>query len=297
MSSAHRFRGRACLLSLILTAIAAAVPTPLAAQEPSAALAESTVLDLPLSAARRRPYLGVYSIQTPDPPAPALTLRVFERRDTLMGSIGDNDPTRLLYQGDDVFRPAQAPAFVLTFTLRDGRAAGLSIDSPDGPMHGVRVSGQPRYDEYGAEIDRSASGPLYEELARMDRALFRAAYVTCDTDELDSMLTADTEFYHDRDGFRSGQQVRDSFARLVAACPRERGVTRELVEGSLRVYPIAGYGAVQTGEHRFLERGSSVHTVARFVHLWRRSEDGWRLARALSFDHHREPNDPSGAER
>ena len=58
------------------------------------------------------------------------------------------------------------------------------------------------------------------------------------------------------------------------------------MSGSLQVYPIKGYGAVQTGVHRFVERGVPTMTVAKFVHLWRKTDDGWKLSRVLSFDHH-----------
>ena len=136
-----------------------------------------------------------------------------------------------------------------------------------------------------AESDPSTSGALYDDLARMDSVLFHAAFVACDLPTLNSLLTDDVEFYHDKNGFESGQEVRQSFERLTQACPRDRGVTRELVDGSLQVYPIKDYGAVQMGVHRFVERGASTSTEARFIHLWRNTGGGWRLTRVLSFDH------------
>lgn len=53
--------------------------------------------------------------------------------------------------------------------------------------------------------------------------------------------------------------------RLIAACPHNRGVKRTLIPGSLRVYPIENYGAVQMGQHRFDERGAATSTVAKFI--------------------------------
>jgi hypothetical protein len=52
------------------------------------------------------------------------------------------------------------------------------------------------------------------------------------------------------------------------------------------VYPIADYGAVQVGVHRFDERGAATSTLAQFVHVWRFQDGQWRLARVLSLDHH-----------
>jgi ketosteroid isomerase-like protein len=136
-----------------------------------------------------------------------------------------------------------------------------------------------------AQSDPSTSGPLYDELARLDSLLFDAAFVTCSAEKAISFFTDDVEFYHDQSGFESGQQVRDSFKRLTASCPGGRGIRRELVAGSLRVYPMKNYGAVQMGLHRFIERGAPTHTVARFVHLWRNKDGQWKITRVLSFDH------------
>ena len=136
-----------------------------------------------------------------------------------------------------------------------------------------------------AQSDPSTSGALYHELARMDSILFNAAFVACDAQKINALLADDIEFYHDQTGLESGQQVRESFQRLTQSCPRDRGVKRELTEGSLQVYPIKDYGAVQMGIHRFVERGAPSHTIARFVHLWHHENGEWRLARVLSFDH------------
>lgn len=128
--------------------------------------------------------------------------------------------------------------------------------------------------------DPVRGGPLYEELARMDEALFEAAFVTCDADRFRAIFTEDAEFYHDRTGASRGEAV-----RTLKSCPRDSGVTRTLVPGSLEVYPVQGYGAVQIGRHVFARRGEPGSEVAKFVHLWKRENGLWRLARVLSFDH------------
>jgi hypothetical protein len=134
--------------------------------------------------------------------------------------------------------------------------------------------------------DGVRSGPLFDELARMDAILFDASFASCDAAKANAIFTDDVEFYHDEAGFSVGEQVRENTRRLTAACPGTRGVTRTVVPGSLRVYPIEGYGAVQMGIHRFDERGAPSSTLARFVHLWRLENGKWRLARVLSLDHH-----------
>lgn len=147
------------------------------------------------------------------------------------------------------------------------------------------LSAQPAaYDDGGL-----TSGPLFDTLARMDSIMFGASFVSCDAATANAIFTDDVEFYHDQTGFAVGEQVRENTKRLTASCPRERGITRTLVPGSLRVYPIQGYGAVQMGVHRFDERGAASSTLTRFVHLWRNDNGNWRLARVLSLDHRPAP--------
>jgi len=124
------------------------------------------------------------------------------------------------------------------------------------------------------------SGRLYDELAAMDRALFDAAFVNCDGAKFKSLFTEDAEFYHDRDGAMTGREATE-----LRGCPRDEGVRRVLVEGSLEVYPIKDYGAIQIGRHTFTKAGEEGTGIAKFVHLWRFSDGQWRLARVLSFDH------------
>lgn len=131
-----------------------------------------------------------------------------------------------------------------------------------------------------AQDGNARSGPLHDELAAMDARLFQVAFVTCDGAAFRALFTEDAEFYHDK----TGASVGDA-ARTLKSCPRDNGVTRTLVPGSLEVYPMQGYGAVQMGRHVFARAGEPGSEEARFVHLWKRDATGWRLARVLSFDH------------
>lgn len=134
--------------------------------------------------------------------------------------------------------------------------------------------------------DGLRSGGLFDELARMDSILFDASFASCDAAKANAIFAEDVEFYHDQTGLSVGEQVRENTRKLTASCPGTRGVTRTVVPGSLRVYPIKGYGAVQMGVHRFDERGGSTSTLARFVSVWHLQDGQWRLARVLSLDHH-----------
>jgi len=277
----HRARRTGAALAVTALAFGAAAPARLAAQASAArpAAIAAAVRPVPLSAAARRRFVGSYTIDG-EPGQPTTPLRVFEDRGALRGQLRQNVPSPLVYQGANVFRVESAPGVVLRFAMEGGRATRVAIVSPAGTLRGTRDA-----DAAAAPPDQSASGPLFTELARMDSLLFDAAYVTCDAARANAFFAEDAEFYHDKGGFHEGAQVRADFERLTRQCPRTQGVTRELVPGSLHVYPIADYGAVQVGVHRFVQRGGGV-TGARFVHLWRRQPDGgWKLTRVLSYDH------------
>ena len=114
----------------------------------------------------------------------------------------------------------------------------------------------------------------------MDRELFDAAFVDCDQAKFSSLFTDDPEFYHDRTGASYGEVVKQ-----LRSCPRDNGVKRTLVAGSLEVYPIKDFGAIQMGRHAFTREGEPGAEIAKFVHLWRYSDGKWLLARVMSFDH------------
>ena len=68
---------------------------------------------------------------------------------------------------------------------------------------------------------------------------------------------------------------------------------RELIKGSLEVYPLYNngilYGAIQTGEHRFFEKQENqpekAGSIAKFTHLWILDNNQWKLKRILSYNH------------
>ncbi len=125
--------------------------------------------------------------------------------------------------------------------------------------------------------------PLFTTIAAQDKVLFDA-YNSCDLTKLGSMVTDDLEFYHDKTGRAVGRPVfLDSIKKYI--CGK---VTRELVPSSLEVYPLAGYGAVEIGVHRFHHPGEQDHDVlgeAKFVMIWQLKDGTWRLSRVISFDH------------
>jgi uncharacterized protein (TIGR02246 family) len=127
------------------------------------------------------------------------------------------------------------------------------------------------------------SDPLFKTIQSLDSQLFDA-YNRCDLEKLGSFFTDDLEFYHDKTGLSRGRQA------LVEGVKNNicGKVTRELVAGSLEVYPIANYGAVEIGIHRFHHPGHETTDSigeAKFVHLWQDKDGAWRITRVISFDH------------
>src|SRR5262245_3970699 len=134
---------------------------------------------------------------------------------------------------------------------------------------------------------RRGMGPddeLFRTIASLDAAVFDA-YNRCDLEKFGSFLTDDLELYHDQGGLtRSRQSVVEAVKNNI--CGK---VTRELVPGTLEVYPMNGYGAVEMGVHRFHHPGrDDVEPVgeAKFVHLWQNKDGAWFITRVISYDHH-----------
>ncbi len=131
------------------------------------------------------------------------------------------------------------------------------------------------------------------QIAAADRALFDAVFTQCDADRLATMVSEDLEFFHDKDGLSA-----TSGAQFVAAvrgmCERQaKGIDfrarRELVPGTTEIYPLAHYGAIEIGVHRFYAiaegKPDRLTETARFTHVWKQEQGQWKLARVLSYDH------------
>ncbi len=144
---------------------------------------------------------------------------------------------------------------------------------------------------------------LYREIAAADSELFTAANA-CDLARLSSMVDDDLEFYHDQAGLTTGKKrFLDSVKNNTCGT-----MIRELVPGTLEIYPIKGFGAIEVAVHRFhhpghekewagakelgmthfLDPGASEWPVgeAKFLHIWRKDQTGWKLVRVVSYRHH-----------
>lgn len=134
---------------------------------------------------------------------------------------------------------------------------------------------------------------LTDEIAAQDLAFFDALFNKCDVEALGARVTEDFEFYHDKHGLTatSRAQFVESIRKM---CERQKTgedyrARRELVEGTLEVYPLNNYGAVQIGVHRFYQKiegqPEKLVEISKFTNLWKKDKDGWKMSRVLSYDH------------
>lgn len=119
---------------------------------------------------------------------------------------------------------------------------------------------------------------LYDEIVKMD-SIFFTAYNNCDLEIQRSLLSDTLEFYHDKGGLStSKKEVMEAFQRNI--CGK---VKRELMPGSVEVYPINNYGAVEIGYHRFhnlVEK--SISRPGKFISIWQRKGSSWQMSRIIS---------------
>ena len=145
------------------------------------------------------------------------------------------------------------------------------------PLLVVRLDAEPR--QHTAPDDE-----LFRTIASLDGAVFDA-FNRCDLEKFAKFFISDLEFYHDLDGLtRSRQSLVEDVRNNI--CGK---VSRELVAGTLEVYPIHAYGALEAGVHRFHHPGrDDTEPVGegKFIHLWQNTDGAWRITRVISYDHH-----------
>lgn len=127
-----------------------------------------------------------------------------------------------------------------------------------------------------------AQDQLFATVAALDTKIFDA-YNHCDLATMGAMVEDGLEFYHDKTGLMVGKQpFLDAIKNNI--CGKTQ---RTLVTGSLEVYPLADYGAVEIGVHRFHHPADSGLDAgeAKFITIWHYKDGAWKISRAISFDH------------
>lgn len=124
---------------------------------------------------------------------------------------------------------------------------------------------------------------LYAEIAHMDSVLF-GAYNAHNMAIVKETFDKSLEFYHDKGGLSNYDQT---IASLTNALTTVKDIRRDLVPGSMEVYPINNYGAIEVGLHTFChqENGQPNCGTFKFVHVWQKKDGVWKLTRVVSYDH------------
>lgn len=146
------------------------------------------------------------------------------------------------------------------------------------------------------EVLPSAPDTLFDTIAALDAEVFDAFNRCSAPEQLHrhaAYFDPAVEFYHDTGGVT---WTRDAMLANTAqhVCGKFR---RELVPGSLRVFPVKDFGAIAQGSHRFCQfESGECAGLADFTIVWRHEHDQWQITRVLSYGHRPNVATKPGAE-
>jgi hypothetical protein len=123
------------------------------------------------------------------------------------------------------------------------------------------------------------SQELYDAIVKMD-SIFFDAYNNCKMDVQEQIYSDTIEFYHDKGGLMTSKQgILDATKKNI--CGK---VVRTLVPGSVEVYPIAGFGAIEIGLHRFFNKQEpdAPQHDSKFIMIWKKVGKEWKITRVVS---------------
>jgi hypothetical protein len=208
----------------------------------------------------------------------------------LTGGAG-NDASKLspiangqLGQSRVTFDVVVNPAITVHFNLAlDGdHLRGTATGVPVGAGDKIAIDVERWPDGASQPTVPHAQSQLFTTVAALDTKLFDA-YNHCDLATMSSLVAEDLEFYHDKTGLSVGRQTFiDAIKNNI--CGKTQ---RTLVPGTLEVYPLANYGAVEIGVHRFTHPSNPEIGVGegKFITVWRFKDGAWQMTRAISYDH------------
>jgi hypothetical protein len=123
---------------------------------------------------------------------------------------------------------------------------------------------------------------LYKTIVSLDSIFFNL-YNSCENnlEKYGGFYSDDIEFYHDKGGLMTSKKdIIEGTKKNI--CGK---VTRELVKGSIEVYPVKDYGAIEIGLHKFHNNEEPANTeskTGRFMIFWKKEKNDWKIARVVS---------------
>jgi len=140
------------------------------------------------------------------------------------------------------------------------------------------VKAQQQIERYVPNAYIPADEPLYETIVKLDSLYFNT-YNHCKLDEMALLTAEDIEFYHDRGGLTTSKKELIASIKKNICCK----VTRTLTKGSIEVYSIPNYGAVEIGYHSFTNKAEFGEShPSKFMIFWRLKEGQWQVHRVVS---------------
>jgi hypothetical protein len=125
-----------------------------------------------------------------------------------------------------------------------------------------------------------ANYELYRTILILD-SIFWDAYNNCNIELQIGFYSDSIEFYHDQAGLITSKETILKETR-ENICGK---IKRELKRGSIEVYPIQGFGAIEIGMHRFTDTNADEKTpeiTGKFVFVWQMENDEWKIRRVIS---------------
>jgi hypothetical protein len=134
-----------------------------------------------------------------------------------------------------------------------------------------------------AQNQKHTDHTLFNTIYQFDSAWFDA-FNKKNMEDFIKYIDTTLEFYHDKSGLTGYTYNVNAFTSISKNVP---DLTRTLLKETMEVYPIPNYGAVQIAQHRFchMENGKMDCGVFKFIHLWKKTEAGWKVTRIISVDH------------
>ena len=120
---------------------------------------------------------------------------------------------------------------------------------------------------------------LYDQIENMDKEFFDA-YNSCDLKKQESIYSDNIEFFHDKGG------LINSKSEIILGTKNNicGKVTRYIIPGSIEVYPIHNYGAVEIGFHRFYnnQEPDAESKPSKFIIIWKKENKNWTITKVVS---------------
>jgi hypothetical protein len=120
---------------------------------------------------------------------------------------------------------------------------------------------------------------LFDRIESMDKEFFDA-YNSCDLKKQELIYSDSIEFFHDKAGLITSK------AELILGTKNNicGKVTRTLIPGSMEVYPIKNYGAIEMGLHKFYnnQEPNAESKPSKFIIFWKLDGENWKIVKVVS---------------